>query len=147
MGIPVTRPFTWYRKVWARDLDIEVWPTFEKLWFSDGCHSASVVVFWLSYNIDRSGSLLHFRSCSSNYTTTCSIKLRTINESPWSNLDLMSLPRSPSGHFRSCLVSPPSSIMLRKSSSWMSISYRTNETSVKLEAISILKGMLHNLIT
>ena len=27
----VTRPFTWYHNFWPRDLDLEVWPTFEKL--------------------------------------------------------------------------------------------------------------------
>ena len=27
----VTRPFTWYHSFWPRDLDHEVWPTFEKL--------------------------------------------------------------------------------------------------------------------
>ena len=27
----VTRPFTWYHNFWPRDLDLELWPTFEKL--------------------------------------------------------------------------------------------------------------------
>ena len=47
----MTRPVTWYHNFWPRDLDLEVWPTFQKplkpwLLFSDGCHQASVVVFW-----------------------------------------------------------------------------------------------------
>ena len=46
----VTRPFSWYDNFWPRDLDLEVWPAFEKLesllLFSDGCCPASVVVFW-----------------------------------------------------------------------------------------------------
>ena len=45
-----TRPFTLYHNFLPRDLDLEVWPTFEKLqpWmlFNDGCRPASVVVFW-----------------------------------------------------------------------------------------------------
>ena len=27
----MTRPFTWYHNFWPRDLDLEVWPTSEKL--------------------------------------------------------------------------------------------------------------------
>ena len=27
----VTRPFTWYHNFWPSNLDLEVWPTFEKL--------------------------------------------------------------------------------------------------------------------
>ena len=27
----VTRPFPWYHSFWPHDLDLEVWPTFEKL--------------------------------------------------------------------------------------------------------------------
>ena len=45
-----TRPFTWYHNFWPCDLDLELWPTFEKLYpwllFSDGCRPASIVVFW-----------------------------------------------------------------------------------------------------
>ena len=46
----VTRPFRWYHNFLPFNLDLEVWPTFEKLkpWFlfSDGCRLASVIVFW-----------------------------------------------------------------------------------------------------
>ena len=42
----VTRPFTWYHSFWPYDLDLEVWPTFEKLksWLllNDGCRPASI---------------------------------------------------------------------------------------------------------
>ena len=45
----VTRPLTWYHKFWPCDLNLELWPTFQKLlpWLllSDGCRPASVVVF------------------------------------------------------------------------------------------------------
>ena len=46
----VTRLFTVYHNFWLCDLDLEVWPTFEKLspWmlFNNGCRPVSVVVFW-----------------------------------------------------------------------------------------------------
>ena len=30
----VTRPFTWYHNSWPCDIDLEVWPTFEKLYIT-----------------------------------------------------------------------------------------------------------------
>ena len=46
----VTQPFTWFHNFLPCDLYREIWPSYEKHWpwllFNDGCHLASVFVFW-----------------------------------------------------------------------------------------------------
>ena len=48
----VTRPFTWYCNIWPHDLDLEVWPTFEKLKL--GCYLVMVAARRASLSSDNS---------------------------------------------------------------------------------------------
>ena len=67
----VKRPFTWYHNFWPRDLDLEVWPTCEKLLlcllFNEGCRPASVVVFWQLYYQSFAGNLVQCKEEKRDY--------------------------------------------------------------------------------
>ena len=48
----VIRPFTWYCNIWPHDLDLEVWPTFEKL--NLGFYLVMVAARWALLSYDNS---------------------------------------------------------------------------------------------